>query len=486
MQLPAFASAGNARSRAFNRARRPALVRRILRAAAIAMLVVQPLAAVSAHAAAATRHTDVTVLEDLQALTRVMISQGRAAAALELLADFETDNVGNPDFDYLLGVTALAADRNAVAVHALERVILVQPSHAGAFLDLAIAHYRLGEMDSADVMLAHVESQLDPPPALRAEIAETRARISRTKLTRQWRAEVGAALGYTSNANYGLAVSSLQLTLNDAPVTLLLDPSYRPRHDSFAEARAAVTRTDELQGGVQRELGFNGRFRGYASENGQDQVDGVVTGIWRMPARWSGIEGASLITAGSLRHLSFGANGVTIGQFGAGLRMPAAACQLTGRVDYEHRAYGEASAYDAAIPWMAAGAECKRGAWQYGGLERFGWDMAVNDRPGGDTLRAETLIYARWQARPDLQLGATLLYAYAHDSDSYSAILAGGDRRRVDRFGQKLEAIWVPGKDPRSPWAMFVEFENIRDRSNIGLSSLDVTQFQIGLIFRNF
>ncbi len=452
----------------------------------MALLLAQPLAIAQARAAAMSLETDPVILEDLQALAQAMIRQGRAADALALLAEYEDRNVGNPDYDYLLGVTALAAGRDAVAVHALERVILVQPSHAGAFLDLAIAHYRLGEIDSADVMLAHVESQLDPPPALRAEIMQTRRRIIRAKLTRHWRAEFGASVGRTSNANYGLAVSSLQLTLNDAPVTLLLDPSYRPRGDGFAEARASATRTDELEGGTQRELNFSMRYRGYMSEHGQDQADTIGTGIWRAPAAWLGIDGARLITTASLRYLSFGSSGVAIAQLGRGLRVPAGTCQLTGRADYEHRAYAQASTYDAAIPWMAAGAECTRGALQYGGLQRLGWDIAVNDRPGSDTLRAETLLYARWQARPNLQLGATLLYAYARDSESYSAILAGGDRRRVDRFGQKLEAVWVPGNDPRSPWAIVFELENINDRSNIGLSTLDVTQFQMGLVFRYF
>lgn len=480
MQSSALASAGNARPRAFHRVRRSAFVRALLRAAGFALLLALPFTVVNA------READTSVIEDLQALTQAMIRQGRAADALDLIAGFETDNVGNPEFDYLLGVTALAAGRDAIAVHALERVILVQPSHAGAFLDLSIAHYRLGELDSADVMLGHVETQLDPPPALRAEIVQTRRRISRAKLTRHWRAELGASVGHTSNANYGLAVSSLQLTLNDAPVTLLLDPSYRPRGDGFTEARASANRTDELEGGTQRELNFSMRYRGYMSEHGQDQADTVATGTWRKPAQWPGMDGARVLTAASLRYLSFGGNGVAIAQLGRGLRMPAGACQLTVRADYEHRAYAQSNTYDAAIPWMAAGAECARGVWQFGGLQRLGWDIAVNDRPGGDTLRAETLLFARWQARPNLQLGATLLYAYARDSGSYSAILAGGERRRVDRFGQKIEAIWVPGNDSRSPWALVFELENISDRSNIGLSTLDVTQFQMGLIFRYF
>jgi hypothetical protein len=79
-----------------------------------------------------------------------------------------------------------------------------------------------------------------------------------------------------------------------------------------------------------------------------------------------------------------------------------------------------------------------------------------------------------------------LFYAYSKDADSFSPLLANGEQRWITRFGQKIDALWVPGTNPRSPWAILMEFDSIKDLSNIGLSTLGVKQVQIGLVFRYF
>ncbi len=482
MQLPAHAIAGKEKLRAFRGAQRLALVRTLLLSIALAATLHAP----PVHAEAATAAQSAAFLEQLRADAETLIKAGEAEAALELVAAHEPDNVGNPDYDYLLGTTALAAGRNTVAVHALERVVLVQPSHAGAYLDLAIAHYRLGEFDAADGILKHIEEHFDPPPALRKDIADVRGRIARARLTQAWQLELGAFAGHTSNANYGLAVSSLPLTLDGLPVSLLLDPSFRPRADNFAELRGSALRSLDLGGGERADVYAALRTRSHGNESAQDQRDIVASGVWRRPLAWRDLDRASVFAGALLRSLSFDSRSIQIAQVSGGLRTSAGRCQLSARADYEHRFYGSAGQADAAIPWLGAGADCAQGALQYGAQQRFGHDFALGSRAGGNTLRAETQAYLRWQAAPQLQFGALLFYAYGGDAEPYSAILADGARRRVDRFGQKLDATWVPGSDPKSPWAIVIEIENISDRSNIGLSSLDVTQFQIGLIYRKF
>ncbi len=423
-------------------------------------------------------------IDTLRAQARALAEAGRAEAAFELVASHEAAHVGDPDYDYLLGTMALAAGRPAAAVHALERVVLVQPSYAGAWLDLAIAHFRLGEIDTADEILAHVDKQFDPPPALRADIAGVRRSMAAARRWRGWQAELGAFGGHTSNANYGLAVSALSLSLDGVPATLLLDPSYRPRADSFGEVRASLTRRFELADGRQADTSALLRHRQHGHESAQDQWDVAASGTWRRPLDWRGVAGAMLFAGAHLRDLRIDQRGVSLLQASGGVRLPAGRCSLSTRVDAERRIFAGASEYDAQIPWLGAGAECAAGDWQWGGQLRLGHDSAVNDRPGGDTRRAEALGFARWQARPGLQLGAVLLLADSRDAQGYSPLLAGGDRRWVQRRAAKLEAVWVPGADPRSPWAIVIEVESIRDRSNIGLSTLDITQVLTGLNYR--
>ncbi len=429
-------------------------------------------------------HSSSGFIETLRTQAQTLVDAGRAEVAFDLVASHESAHIGDPDYDYLLGTIALAAGRHAAAVHALERVVLVQPSYAGAWLDLAIAHFRLGELDTADEILAHVEKQFDPPPALRTDIASVRRSIASARRWRGWQTELGAFGGHTSNANYGLAVSALSLSLDGMPATLLLDPSYRPRADGFGEVRASLSRRFELDAGRQADTSATLRHRRHGRENEQDQWDVAASGTWRRPFAWRGIEGATLFAGGQVRDLRIDQRGVSLLQASGGLRVPAGRCSLSGRLDAERRLFAAASEYDALIPWVGAGAECGIGEVQWGGQLRLGNDLAVNARPGGDTRRVEALGYARWQARPGLQLGAVLLLAASRDELGYSPLLADGQRRWVQRLATKLEAVWVPGADPRSPWAVVIEMESIRDRSNIGLSTLNIHQILTGLNYR--
>jgi hypothetical protein len=425
-------------------------------------------------------------IETLRAQVQVQIDAGHPELALELVAAHESSGSGDPDYDYLLGTTALAAGQNTLALQALERVVLVQPSYVGAWLDLAIAHFRVGEIAIADGLLKHVEEQFDPPATVRAEIAEVRRGIARAKLTSGWQAEVGVFAGRTSNANLGLSVSSLEMNLGGTNVSLLLDRSYAPRADGFKEIRTSATGRFNLADGAHTEVYTGLRYRALDVESNQSQVDATVAGTWRKPTTWTGIQGASLLAAATARNLAYPGRSVAIGQLSLGLSVPTGRCQLTSKLDYEQRQFSSDSSFNASIPWAGVGLECSHNEFQFGGQQRLGFDKAENDRLGGDTLRAETVAFGRWQLRPNLQLGAIVFYAYSKDSAPYSPILAEGHRRWINRFGQKIEAIWVPGANPRSPWAVVMEIENIRDSSNIGLSTLDIRQFQVGLVYRYF
>lgn len=432
---------------------------------------------------------DAASIDELRAEAQRLIDSGQAAQALDMLAAHEALHVGNPEFDYLLGVAALSAGDYAAAVHALERAVLVQPNFAGAWLDLAIAHYRLGELETADALLRHVEDNFDPSPAMRVDISAVREKftVARvTRIVRGWQSEVGLHVGRTNNANYGLSVTSLQLTLDGLPATLLLDPGYRPRSDHFSELRANFSRTFQHSATARSDVYGLLRHRKYDNEGDLDQTDALIGGVWRTPLNLSGYSNATRYFGATLRHLSFDERGMTIGTLSTGLRVPHGQCTAIGRVDYEHRIFTGTDELDAAIPWLGAGAECSRGEWQYGGQQRIGWDRALGKRPGGDMLRAETIVYGRWQATPSLQFGGSVVYAYSRDRQAYSPILEDGARRHVHRFAQKLEALWVPGANPKSPWAIVIEIENIADRSNIGLSSVSVTQVSVGLSYRNF
>lgn len=86
--------------------------------------------------------------------------------AWEILEPQEIVYAGQPDYDYLLGLSAVESARTGQATLALERVVNLKPDFAGARYELARAYYYLGDYDLAR---GHYEQVLtESPPALLA------------------------------------------------------------------------------------------------------------------------------------------------------------------------------------------------------------------------------------------------------------------------------------------------------------------------------
>lgn len=95
------------------------------------------------------------------------IEAGRYAAAYQLLSPQESDRAGDPQFDLLLGISALETGRHTLAVFALERVLAVQPDNARARAEIGRAYLALGESAGARRELETVRNQNVPPDVAR-------------------------------------------------------------------------------------------------------------------------------------------------------------------------------------------------------------------------------------------------------------------------------------------------------------------------------
>lgn len=111
------------------------------------------------------------------AQAQALLKAAQAREALKLLAPFQDSHAGNPEFDYLHGLAALEAGDAAAATVALERVLIVDPNHLGARVDLARAYFALGDSARARGEFRIALAQ-NPPPAARATIESHLARIS--------------------------------------------------------------------------------------------------------------------------------------------------------------------------------------------------------------------------------------------------------------------------------------------------------------------
>ena len=91
------------------------------------------------------------------------IDAGEAATAFELLSSLQAVRSGQPDFDYLYGISALDSGHAQLAVFALMRVVVADPDFAGARVELARAYLAVGERQSAKQELEIAMTQ-EPPP----------------------------------------------------------------------------------------------------------------------------------------------------------------------------------------------------------------------------------------------------------------------------------------------------------------------------------
>ena len=136
------------------------------------------------------------------AQARALRESGNPQQALELLLPLAGSLGGDPDFDYLLGSTALDAGEYNHAVFALQRVVYLQPDFAGARLELGLSHMALRNFERANAEFDYVES-LNPPQEVADVIARSRAAMSQREraASKLWRAVVRARSGFDSNVN---------------------------------------------------------------------------------------------------------------------------------------------------------------------------------------------------------------------------------------------------------------------------------------------
>jgi tetratricopeptide (TPR) repeat protein len=199
------------------------------------------------------------------ALAKTLILEGKGAQAWALLEPYEFQLAGQPDYDYLLGVAAIAAGHPARATLALERVLAVNPNHAAARLDMGRAYFALGDYDRARIELTDLLAH-DPPPAARDTIerylAAIKARTERAG-TPTVTAHVEASVGYDSNVNAGVSQNSLFLPLFGATFTLV--PSVTRQHDNFVALGGGVDVAFPVHESWSLLAGADARQRSYSS-----------------------------------------------------------------------------------------------------------------------------------------------------------------------------------------------------------------------------
>ena len=171
---------------------------------------------------------------------RAQMAAGNPGGAYAMLAAQEEERLGNPAFDYLLGVAALDAGRLTNAVFALERVVAVQPDNTLARAELARAYAQLREFESARNQLQVVrEGQVPDDARERVERYLGAVETAIGQQFTQMRGYIGASYGYDSNVNASTDDSQIALPLFGGALVSLNNNAIG-RGDQFSQFMAGA------------------------------------------------------------------------------------------------------------------------------------------------------------------------------------------------------------------------------------------------------
>lgn len=399
----------------------------------------------------------------------------------ETLAD-QIELAQNAEQRYALALQALEAKRFELAQRALERVVAERPEFAGAWLDLAIASYRAGDVVVAIEHLEYLRTRFPLSPPLAGQIDYWLRQWQSPEMPprwRRWQGEWQLAYGHDSNVNAGLSSDTLTLTLPGAAVNLPVDPRYLPQADSFwLYGGSALGAEREWLGGSVRPLlslrrkQYN-RLHEYSTLDLQAGFEYLglasATGVWRLLglAQNYRMGNASLYNGVRL-------NGQRIGTWEA--------CQAAAGVEYEARKYPGRTNLGGNFVWGMASLACPVG--QTGGaallMLRAGHETPHGERPGGGNQTWEMLLHHNRSLSHGLRLAATWQYAWTKDQRGYSVLLAQGATRQLHRQTLVLQLT----RQINEATELQVNLEAQRQSANLTLFQQKRRQISIGLVHR--
>ena len=215
------------------------------------------------------------------------IQQGQHKAAYDLLLPQEGARAGDPEYDYLLGISALDSGDAERAVFALERVLAVQPDNHLARAEIARAYYVMGEKDTARREFETVRKQQIPQQA-KETIERYLSAISASEVTRA-SGFIEYGLGYDTNVNSATGQNQIALPALGGIVATLNSAATR-RSDTFQALSGGLNITHRLT----QDWSAVGGFAAAAKLNNSANEFDTMSVDLNLGGRWA--RGAEAIT----------------------------------------------------------------------------------------------------------------------------------------------------------------------------------------------
>jgi len=200
--------------------------------------------------------------DDVLQRAQLLLDGGKPAEAYSLLAPLEEQRAGEPEYDYLLGVSALDNEQAGRAVFALERVLAVNPNHTLARAEIARAYFVLGEKKTAKQEFNNVLKE-NPPEQVNITINQYLSAIDKSLSDHtKYSAFLEFALGHDSNVN--AATGSQQVAVPAfGGLIFSLNSSASKQSDNFGQAAAGISFTHP----VSKDVNIYGGVSGYQHFN---------------------------------------------------------------------------------------------------------------------------------------------------------------------------------------------------------------------------
>jgi outer membrane protein len=219
---------------------------------------------VLAHSAQAQNTLDLLRAEQ-------QLRSGQGEQVYETLLAHEFAEAGNPDFDYLLGASALEAGYADRATLALERALAVTPNHGAARLDMGRAYFALGDIQRAREQLT-LALMLNPPITARAVIDQYLAAIKakEAKSATRTSAYIEMGAGNDSNVTQGPINSTAFLPAFGANFTM--NEANQKKEANFGQLNLGAEVTHTLDDKRSLYAGFDAKWRGHNSATNYDNI----------------------------------------------------------------------------------------------------------------------------------------------------------------------------------------------------------------------
>lgn len=166
-----------------------------------------------------------------------LVNAKKYIQAYDLLAPLEDERAGQPDYDYLYGLTLLEAGEPSRAAFAFERCLGVEPNNGPCRVQMARTHLALGETISSRKELDTIK-QYNPPPEVNQLVEQYLGLTKKveTDKQRQIRHYLKLNAGHDTNINGATENSRIALpSVNNQAIFLIV-----PHRQSSAFAQIDV------------------------------------------------------------------------------------------------------------------------------------------------------------------------------------------------------------------------------------------------------